>query len=100
MTFDIQRLSDFVGEKFKTISSETLGWLAIIVLHSATVPSLLAFMTGLTDKLPSIDLVLLTWGGLILLFAKAAVQRDLLNLITIGLGFIAQSVMLSLIFFK
>jgi hypothetical protein len=40
------------------------------------------------------------WTGLLLLFAKAAVQRDLLNIITIGLGFMAQALMMMLIFFK
>jgi hypothetical protein len=57
-------------------------------------------MAGLTDRLPSVDLVLLVWTGLTLLFVKAAVQKDILNLVTIGFGFIIQAVMLSLIFFK
>jgi hypothetical protein len=57
-------------------------------------------MSGLTDRAPGIDLVLLVWTALSLLFIKAAVQKDMLNLITIGFGFIVQSVMLALIFFK
>jgi hypothetical protein len=57
-------------------------------------------MSGLTDRLPGVDLVLLVWSGLTLLFIKAAVQKDMLNLITIGIGFILQAVMLALIFFK
>lgn len=100
MTFDVKQMSSFIGEKFKRISAETLGWLAVIVIHGATIPTLLAAMAGLTDKLPSVDLVLLAWGGLTLLFAKAAVQRDMLNLVTIGLGFILQAVCMVLIFFK
>jgi hypothetical protein len=36
----------------------------------------------------------------VLLFVKAAIQRDLLNLITIGLGFVVQAVLMALIFFK
>lgn len=98
--FDLQTIKDFVGEKFTHVSAETLGWIAVIVLHSATIPSLLAVMAGLTDRLPSVDIVLLVWAGLTLLFAKAAVQRDMLNLVTIGLGFIVQAVMMALIFFK
>jgi hypothetical protein len=50
--------------------------------------------------LPGVDLVLLVWTGLTLLFVKAAVQKDMLNLITIGFGFILQAVMMALIFFK
>ena len=47
-----------------------------------------------------VDLVLLVWAGLTLLFVKAAVQKDILNLITIGFGFVIQAVMMALIFFK
>lgn len=100
MTFDIKNVSTFISEKFKHISAETLGWLAVIVIHAATVPSLLAVMAGLTDKMPSADIVLLGWAGLGLLFLKAAVQRDLLNLITIGFGFMVQATLMVLIFFK
>jgi len=98
--FDLIKFKDFIQNKFSQISSETVGWLAVIVLHAATVPSLLAVMSGLTDRLPGVELVLLVWTGLTLLFIKAAVQKDMLNLITIGIGFILQAVMMALIFFK
>ena len=81
MNLDVKIMQDFIKNKFGPISAETLGWLAVIVIHCSTVPTLLAVMAGLTDKLPSADLVLLTWGGLLLLFAKAALQKDLLNLV-------------------
>jgi hypothetical protein len=74
--------------------------MAVIVLHSSTIPSLLAVMSGLTDRLPGVDLVLLVWTGLTLLFIKATVQRDMLNIVTIGLGFIIQATLMALIFFK
>jgi hypothetical protein len=57
-------------------------------------------MSGLTDKMPPVDLVLLCWSGLTLLFVKAAVQKDMLNVVTIGVGFIVQAVLMALIFFK
>lgn len=98
--FSLDGIKMFFAEKFRNISAETLGWIAVMVLHAATVPSLLAVMAGLTDRLPGVDLVLLVWGGLSLLFVKAAVQKDMLNLITIGFGFIVQAVMMALIFFK
>lgn len=98
--FDLQTFKSFITEKFSHISAETLGWLAVIVLHASTIPSLLAVMAGLTDRLPGVDLVLLVWAGLTLLFVKAAVQKDILNIVTIGFGFIVQAVMMALIFFK
>ena len=100
MIQNIEELKDFVSNKLSKISSETLGWLAAIVLHSSTVPSLLAVMAGLTDRMPGVDLVLLVWTGLTLLFVKAAVQKDMLNVVTIGVGFIIQAVLMALIFFK
>lgn len=100
MINNISQFKELVSSKLGQISSETLGWLAGIVLHCATVPSLLAVMAGLTDRMPSVDLVLLVWAGLTLLFIKASVQKDMLNIVTIGLGFIIQAVLMALIFFK
>jgi len=98
--FNIQQFKDAVASTISKISVETFGWLGVVVLHSATIPSLLAVMSGLTDSMPPVDLVLLVWTGLALLFVKAAVQKDMLNLVTIGFGFIVQETMMALIFFK
>ena len=73
-----------VTKKLAVISSETMAWLANIMLHAATIPSLIAVSMSLTDRLPSVDLVLLTWGALTLLFAKAVIIKDMLNVATIG----------------
>ena len=100
MIDNINKLKEFVSTKISVISAETFGWMAAIVLHASTIPSLLAVMAGLTDRLPGVDLVLLVWTGLTLLFVKAAIQKDMLNIVTIGLGFIVQAVMMALIFFK
>lgn len=96
----LEQFKNFITTKISHISAETFGWLAVIVLHSATIPSMLAVMSGLTDRLPGVDLVLLVWAGLTLLFVKAAVQKDMLNVVTIGVGFIVQAVLMALIFFK
>lgn len=100
MIQNLDQFKEFVVTKLSHISAETLGWLAAIVLHASTIPSMLAMMAGLTDRLPSVDLVLLVWTGLTLLFVKAAVQKDMLNVVTIGFGFIVQAVMMAMIFFK
>ena len=98
--FDLCELKNFISEKMSHVSSETLGWLAIVLLHAATLPSMLAVMGGLTDRMPPLDMVLLVWTGLTLLFVRAAVLKDMLNLITIGFGFILQATLTALIFFK
>jgi hypothetical protein len=70
------------------------------VIHAATIPTLLALMTGLSDRTPNLDIVLFAWAGLVLMFLRAVVLKDLLNIITIGLGFIVQAVLMALILFK
>ena len=82
------------------VSAATLSWLAVILLHSATLPTLIAVLTGLSDKMPTVDMVLLTWAGLTAMFAQAVVQRNFLNIVTIAVGFIVQASLMVLIFFK
>ena len=91
---------DFFTTHFSKISAETFGWLAAIALHAATIPTLLALLSGLTDKTPSVDIVLFMWLGLLLLFGRAVILKDLLNIVTIGIGFVLQAVLMALILFK
>ena len=98
--FNLQIIRDFLTNHLSRISADTLGWLAAIVLHCATVPSLLALMTGLSDRVPSLDVVAFLWAGLVLLFLRAIVLKDTLNIVTIGLGFIVQAGLMALILFR
>jgi hypothetical protein len=95
-----QYVTDFFVTHFSAISAETLGWLAAICLHAATIPSLLALLTGLTDSTPSVEIIMFMWLGLVCLFGRAIILRDLLNIVTIALGFVIQSVLMALILFK
>ena len=96
----IVAVRDFITNGLAKLSADTLGWLAAIVLHCATLPSFLALMTGLSDKTPGLDMILFLWGGLVLLFLRAVVLKDMLNIITIGFGFILQAGCMALILFK
>lgn len=91
---------DFLKNKLGKVSAETLGWLSIIALHAATIPTFIALMTGYSDKLPSVDIVTMVWAALGLLFFRAVLLKDFLNIVTISLGFMLQAMMLVLIFFK
>ena len=82
------------------VSDEALGWLAVVILHSATLPSLLAYSQGLSNDPLPIDMVLLVWTGLMLLFIKAVIRRDMLNIVTIGAGFAVQAGIMALTLFK
>ena len=92
--------SGYLSSQLHTISADTLGWLAVIVIHAATIPSLLALLTGLSEATPTVEVVLFVWAGLCLLFGRAVVLKDTLNIVTIGAGFIVQSVLMALILFK
>jgi hypothetical protein len=89
-----------VREHLVAVSAETLGWIAVILIHLSTIPTLIAILTGLTEKTPPVDLVLATWAGLFLLFIKASISKDLINIVTIGLGFAIQASLMALILFK
>lgn len=59
------RFGKYLSGQMHAISAETLGWSAIILIHGATIPTLLALLTGLSDRTPSVDIIMLMWGGLI-----------------------------------
>ena len=85
---------------FSKTTADTLGWLAIIVLHASTVPGLLAVKAGISDSMPPLELVAFLWVGLLLYFIRSAIIKDMLNVITIGVGFAIQALLLGLIFFQ
>lgn len=95
-----ESLNTFFKENLHKISADTLGWLAAIVIHCATIPTLLALLTGLSDNVPNLDIVLFAWAGLVLLFGRAVVLKDTLNIITIGMGFMVQAALMAMILFK
>ena len=93
------KVADWLTANVANISADTLLWISTILLHAATLPSLLAVLSGLTDRLPPVDMVVLVWAGLTTLFLQSVIQRNYLVMITISLGFVAQCVLLALIFF-
>ena len=95
-----ESVNEFLNKYLPKISADTLGWLAVVVINCATIPTLLALMTGLSDKVPSLDMVMFLWASLILLFARAIVLKDMLNIITISLGFMIQASLMAMILFK
>ena len=90
----------WLDQQLPKVSADTLGWLAVILMHAATIPSLVALLTGLSDRTPGLDIVLFIWAGLLLLFGRAVVLKDTLNIITISVGFIIQAVIMAIILFK
>ena len=89
-----------VSEHLKHVSAETIGWLAVLCVHCATVPPIIGLLLGVSERLPSMDVVAFMWAGLVLFFIKSLITKDMLNILTIGIGFIVQAVLLALLVFK
>lgn len=98
--FNPNNVVESIKKHAPNVSAETMGWIAVILLHIATIPTFLALLTGLTEKMPPVDLVLFSWSGLFAFFIKATIQKDLLNIVTIGFGFFVQAAIMALIIFK
>lgn len=90
----------FIRDHLANISAHTLGWITIVMLHLSSVPTLLAVLTGQSDKMPPVDIMLFIWGGLTAIFFKSLLERNYLYTATICLGFVGQTILMSLIFFK
>lgn len=89
-----------VSDQLSKLSAHTMGWITIILLHFASVPSLLSVLMAQSDKLPPIDLMVFVWSGLVTLFFKSLIERNYLYVATISLGFVAQTLLMGLILFK
>lgn len=89
-----------LSDQLINLSARTLGWITIILLHFASVPSLIAVLMAQSDKLPPIDLMVFVWSALVTLFFKSLIERNYLYVATISLGFVAQTLLMGLILFK
>ncbi len=95
-----KKMADSIRENIGHLSAETLGWIGVILVHLATIPTLVAVLTGLTEKLPPVDIIILMWLGLFMFFVRSVISKDLLNIVTIGFGFFVQACLMALIIFK
>ena len=86
-------------EGFSKASADTFAWISVVMMICATVPGFLAVMAHVTDRMPPLDIILMVWGGLLLYFVRSAIMKDMLMVVTIGIGFAIQAIMLGLIFF-
>lgn len=90
----------FFANHIVKVSAHALGWIAIVMLHFSSIPTLWAVIIGETDKLPNLDLMIFIWAALTTLFVKAILEKDRLYITTISLGFVAQTLMSGIILYK
>lgn len=96
----LQNVIDYCRTTLTVATAETIAWIGIVLIHAATLPTMISVMSGLSDKMPPVDFVLFVWAGLSLLFTRAVILKDMLTIVTIGAGFIVHSCVLALILFK
>ena len=80
----------------KTIS-EIGGWIGMILIHGATVPTSMSVILGYSSELPPLNMVLLVWSGLFLFLLRAIVARDTLYIVSNTIGFFFNTILLTLI---
>lgn len=98
--FNVSDVKTFFETHFRKLSAETIGWFAVVLLHCATIPPVVGLLLGISDRLPTIDVVFFIWAGLLLMFLRSLVLKDTLNIITIGVGFIVHAGLLGFLVFK
>jgi hypothetical protein len=91
---------DWIKEHVANLSATSLHIISVILLHSSTIPTLLSLMFGISDKTPILDMVLLLWAALLAMFAQALIQKNYVIVTVITVGFMIQSVIMALIFFR
>lgn len=94
------KVVDMIAGKVTKNTADMCEWLSIVILHAATIPTLLAVMSGLSDRMPPVDIVIFVWAALLLLFVRSTILRNTLNTITVGVGFIIQAILMALTFFS
>lgn len=90
----------FIAQHLVNVSAHALGWIALVMLHCSSIPTLWAVIVGQSDKLPNIDLMIFIWSALTTMFIKAILEKDRLYVTTIAIGFVIQTLLMGLILFK
>lgn len=93
-------IRNFLEHKLRPSTAESIGWIGLVLLLASLIPTFLAVMAGVTDKMPPIDLVLFMWAALITFFLRAAILKDTVVILTVGVGFMVNAVFMALILFK
>ena len=89
-------MNDKMIEKLGSLS----GWVGMVLIHGATLPTTLGVIAGYSDRIPPVSMVILVWSGLMLFLFRAIVQKDTLYIVSNAVGFFFNSILLALIVFK
>lgn len=85
---------------FNTLSERTLSLASIATLHVIFLPNALAYLNGLTEKLPNLDAYLLLIIALVIMNVRSIIKNDKIAALVHTAGFVSQLAMLALILLK
>ncbi len=93
-------MRNFIKAHFSSVNNQ-LGWLGVILLQGATLPSMLdrVFGSGEAATLPPLSMVLMVWTGLGLYLARAIRQNDVVYMVSNGIGLALNTVLMAMIIF-
>ena len=97
---NVDEIQNYFSTTFAKASADTIAWIGLVLILASTIPTMLSIMSGLSDKVPPVDLILFIWAGLSMMFIRATIVKDMLHIVTIGAGFIIHASLLALILFK
>jgi len=83
----------------KKISSIS-GWIGIVLLQIATIPTTIKLLLGTAENIPPIDMVILLWLGLGMLLFRSICHREIMYIVSNTIGFVFQSILLILLIKK
>jgi uncharacterized protein with PQ loop repeat len=79
---------------------EAMGYLGLILFHTATLPTTITVLAGKSTALPPFSMMALIVSGLVLLLIRAIFIRDTLNIISNSLEIILNGLLLIIIIYK
>jgi hypothetical protein len=79
--------------------TELMGYIGMVLIHSATMPVTVRALFGQAVTLPPLSMVLMIWTGLALFLVRSVDNNDKLGIISNAAGFVMQSMMLAMIVF-
>ena len=97
---DLARVRDWLQQHAPALTSNTLLWIAVVLIHAATLPSLISVIMAWSAEMPQLDIILLTWLGLAAIFLQSLITRNTLITVTVSVGFMLQAPFMALIFFQ
>jgi len=93
----MNNIGNSIVQYVSTISERTLSVIPIVILYCIFIPSYLANLQALSDKLPSLDSVLLVMIALTIMTLHAILKNDRMLLVLHVFGFVVNSTILSMI---